>query len=122
MRAGEGIRTKWTEIDTQRSIITLNEPEKNGKPRLFKVSPQLLSMIERLPKKSQKIFNCTYTSLKTSLRLAKKRIRRNLNDPRLLKITFHTLRHWKDTMDYHETKDVMHTSKNYLGTENWTPR
>jgi len=114
MRAGEGIRIKWTDIDTQRNIITLNEPEKNGNPRIFKVSPKLLSMIERLPKNSQKIFNCTYTSLKTSLRLAKKRIARNLNNPRLLKITFHTLRHWKATMEYHKTKDVMHV-KELLG-------
>lgn len=114
MRAGEGIRIKWTDIDPQRNIITMNEPEKNGNPRIFKVSSKLLSMIERLPKKSQKIFNCTYSSLKSSLRLAKKRISRNLNNPRLLKITFHTLRHWKATMEYHETKDVMHV-KELLG-------
>jgi integrase len=114
MRAGEGIRIKWTDIDTERNTITLNEPEKNGNPRIFKVSPKLLSMIERLPKTSQRIFNCTYTSLKTSLRFSRKRISRNLNNPRLLKITFHTLRHWKATMEYHQTKDILHV-KELLG-------
>jgi integrase len=71
-------------------------------------------MIERLPKTSQRIFNCTYTSLKTSLRFSRKRISRNLNNPRLLKITFHTLRHWKATMEYHQTKDILHV-KELLG-------
>jgi hypothetical protein len=29
-----------------------------------------------------------------------------LNNPRLLKIHFHTARFWKGTMDYHQLKDV----------------
>jgi len=29
-------------------------------------------------------------------------------NPRLLKIHFHTLRHWKATMEYHRTKDLLH--------------
>jgi hypothetical protein len=31
-----------------------------------------------------------------------------------LEIHFHTLRHWKATMEYHKTKDVLHV-KNLLG-------
>lgn len=114
MRAGEGRRIKWTDIDIQRNLITLNEPEKNGNPRIFKVSLKLLGMIERLPKVSQTIFNCTYGSLKSSLRHSKKRLARKLNNPRLLKITFHSLRHWKATLEYHLTKDILHV-KELLG-------
>jgi integrase len=32
---------------------------------------------------------------------------RKFNNPRLSKITFTTFRHWKATMEYHETKDIL---------------
>jgi integrase len=44
----------------------------------------------------------------------RKRIARKLQNQRLLKITFHMLRHWKGTMEYHRTKDVLHV-KQVLG-------
>ena len=31
--------------------------------------------------------------------------------PGLLKITFHTLRHWKTTMEYHRTKDILYVKQ-----------
>jgi len=31
-----------------------------------------------------------------------------LGNPRLLQVHFHTLRHWKGTMEYHKTKDILH--------------
>ena len=37
------------------------------------------------------------------MRLAKK-----LQNPRLNHIHFHTLRHWKATMEYHKTRDLLH--------------
>jgi len=37
-----------------------------------------------------------------------------LQNPRLLKITFHTFRHWKATMLYHQTKDPYYV-KQFLG-------
>ncbi|MEM2971339.1 MAG: site-specific integrase [Candidatus Bathyarchaeia archaeon] len=43
-----------------------------------------------------------------------KRIARKLGNPRLLQINFHTFRHWKATMEYHKTKDIMHV-KELLG-------
>jgi integrase len=40
-----------------------------------------------------------------------------LQNPRLAQITFHTLRHWKGTMEYHRTKDGVHV-KQLLGHRN----
>jgi len=37
----------------------------------------------------------------------------------MLKITFHTLRHWKATMEYHKTKDILHVMR-ILGHKNIT--
>jgi len=40
-----------------------------------------------------------------------------LQNPRLRQITFHTLRHWKATMEYHRTKDILFV-KQLLGHTN----
>jgi len=40
-----------------------------------------------------------------------------LANPRLLQITFHTLRHWKATTEYHKTKDILHVMR-LLGHKN----
>jgi len=45
---------------------------------------------------------------------ARRRLAIKLQNPRLLQIHFHTLRHWKATMEYHKTKDFMHV-KAFLG-------
>jgi integrase len=37
-----------------------------------------------------------------------------LQSPRLLRISFHTFRHWKATMLYHQTKDPYHV-QHFLG-------
>ena len=42
---------------------------------------------------------------------AKKRLAKKLNNPRLLRITFHTFRHWKATVEYHKTKDILHVQE-----------
>jgi integrase len=38
----------------------------------------------------------------------RKTLAKKLNNPRLQQISFHTLRHWKGTTEYHKTKDIMH--------------
>lgn len=47
----------------------------------------------------------------------RKRLAYKLQNPRINKITFHTLRHWGATMEYHRTKDILHV-KELLGHVN----
>ena len=42
-----------------------------------------------------------------------------LENPRIRKISFHTLRHWGATMEYHRTKDILHV-KERLGHRSLT--
>jgi len=61
-----------------------------------------------LPKKSLTVF--AYKSkfyLRKAFTKQRKRIVRKLGKPRILQIHFHTLRHWKATMEYHQTKDIL---------------
>jgi integrase len=115
MRRGEAKRLEWINRDTERNTITLNNPEKNSNPRIWKVSKQLIEQLNDLPKTSVYIFgNCKMDSLKASfLRLRHKQAEK-LKNPRLLKIGFHTFRHWKATTLYHRTKDALYV-RDFLG-------
>ena len=113
MRKGEAFRLLWKDIDFERRTITLNDPEKGSRSRIFKVSNKLIARINILPRKNKRVFSSTSTQ-KTSFYDSRKRIARKLQNPRLQQISFHTLRHWKATMLYHQTKDILYV-KEYLG-------
>ena len=111
MRSGEAKRLQWTEIDFERRLITLNEPEKNSLPRLWNnASPKLLGMLNALQRISLRIFgDGPINSMKTTFLKARRRLASKLQNPRLQQIHFHTFRHWRATMEYHRTKDLLHT-------------
>lgn len=51
--------------------------------------------------------------------MQRKRIAKKFGNPRLLKITFTTLRHWKATSYYHQTRDILKV-KQLLGHKRLT--
>jgi integrase len=115
MRIGEAARLKWTDLNLENNTIILNEPEKHNNPRIFKVSDKLVGMIQSLPKKDAKIFGKSNVKNKQSIFLYQRnRLARKLGNPRLTQITFHTIRHWKATMEYHKTHDPWYV-KQLLG-------
>jgi integrase len=115
MRAGEARTLSWTDIDMERRTITLNTTEKRGNPRMFSVSTKLINMLATLPKRNEKVFaNTAMSSVKSSFYQSRKILARKLQNPRLLRITFHTFRHWKATTLYHQTKDPLYV-KEFLG-------
>jgi len=118
MRAGEASRLLWTDIDMERLTVTLNSPEKGGSPRIFKVSSKLIAMLNALPRTSVRAFGDNPTPYRKSIfQNTRRRLATKLQNPRLLRISFHTLRHWKATMLYHQTKDILHV-KEFLGHRN----
>ncbi|MGB9693742.1 MAG: tyrosine-type recombinase/integrase [Fervidobacterium sp.] len=115
MRCGEAKRLKWIDIDFEKGIVKLNDPEKGSNPRMWKVSQKLIAMLNALPRESQRVFgDGPINSLKTTFLKARKRLAAKLQNPRLLSISFHTFRHWKATMLYHQTKDPYYV-KQFLG-------
>jgi len=107
MRVGEIAKLKWTDIDFEKAIIFCNNPEKNCEPGVYKISQKLISMLNMLPKEREYIFGPSPRNLKTLMYYARKTILRKLGEPRLASIGFHTLRHWKATKLYHETKNPL---------------
>jgi integrase len=111
-RSGEAWRLEWTDVDPEHSVITINSPEKNGLPRQFKVSSKLIVMLNALPKKGHRVFgSSTLTKLRQNFMIQRARIAHKLANPRIKRITFHTLRHWGATMEYHRTKDILHVQE-----------
>ncbi len=112
MRIGEAWRLEWKDVDFENNVITMNSPEKDSKPRTFKVSSKLMARINQLPRKSQKIFGTTLLKgQRQCFERQRKRIAQKLQNPRIERIHFHTFRHWKATMEYHKTKDILYVKK-----------
>jgi len=115
MRSGEAKSLLWSNIDFERRLIILNTPEKGSNPRIFRITQELVDMLKALPKKSEYVFpNKSLNSLKATYMQTRKRLAHKLQNPRLLKISFHIIRHWKATMEYHKTRDILYV-KNFLG-------
>ncbi len=94
------------------------KPEKHSNPRILKISRNLIERLESLPHTSKYVFGGT--SLKTTQRIfqrARKLTAAKTKNLRLLDITFHTVRHWKATMEYHKTRDILHVMR-MLGHKN----
>jgi integrase len=109
-RIGEISHLQWIDFDPTRKTLNIT-PEKHSLPRVKIVSDKLLGMINALPKKDEYLFNPKTAILRTVFDRERKAVATKLNNPRLLKITFHTIRHWKGTMEYHKTKDPYHVKK-----------
>ena len=76
--------------------------------------PHLLEVKRLEGKKREKVFPGNLHSFRRTFRLYRKRMAHKLQNPRLLKLNFHAIRHWKATMEYHRTKDLLYI-KELLG-------
>lgn len=102
---------EWTDVNPQNRTITINHPVKGHKPRMIAVSRELIERINTLPKVNKRVFQSNIRSLLRNFYEQRKVAAKKFNNPRLLKITFTTFRHWKATMEYHKTKDILWVMK-----------
>jgi integrase len=104
-RYGEAITLKWTDIDTEHQTISLT-PEKGSNPRSIKISAKLLTMLSTLPHDKNQVFQSSKETIRRTFLRARNRIAKNLGNPRIKQIHFHTLRHWKATIELMKTNNV----------------
>ena len=108
---------EWKDIDPGTRIIRV-KPEKRSNPRAPRISEKLMAMINALQKNSSRVFGSyTLSGFAASYYQQRKRIALKLQNPRINQITFKTFRHWKATMEYHRTKDILYVMK-LLGHKN----
>jgi len=115
-RIGELDKLKWIDIDFKRKTIHITA-EKGSNSRILPISPRLIDMLNRHPRKNDKVFQSPKENFRKTFEALRKRAIIKLNIPRLKAIHLHTFRHWKGTMEYHKTKDIIHV-KTVLGHKN----
>jgi integrase len=114
-RSGEARKIMWTDINEKNHTIQINSPEKGSNTRTVKVTEKTLAMLKNLPKKNgDYIFSPTCSSTRQSFVNTRKRLADRLQNPRFLKIHFHTLRHWRASREYERTGDI-YAVKTLLG-------
>jgi len=116
MRCGEAFMLKWTDFNFENKTVDVT-PEKGSEPRQLKISPQLIAMLNSLPRDKEKTFDCSHRHFARTFRLQRKKLALKLKNDRINKIHFHTFRHWKATTEYAKTKDILHVMK-ILGHKN----
>jgi len=117
MRPGEAWQLRWQDIDYATKQVRIT-PEKGSNPRVLPISNQLIAMLNLLPRENEWVFkNGKKQHFSEGYRRHRKKIAKRLGDPDLTRITFKTFRHYKGTMEYHKTKDILHV-KMVLGHKN----
>jgi len=104
VRVGEATEIRWTDVDFEKRLIYINHPEKRSKTGVYPVSEKCISLIKQLPREGEKIFK-SKKSIVIHFREQRNKLAYKLNNPRLKEIHFHTLRHWKATMEAYKTRD-----------------
>jgi integrase len=123
MRAGEAWNLRWTDIDYERRTVNI-APEKNSRPRQSRMSDRLIAMIRDLPHRYELIFHnpeidglSSFDDFSRNFTGRRKNIAKRLQNPRIARIGFKTLRHFKASTEYHKTKDILHVMQ-LLGHKN----
>ena len=102
-RAGEIASLTWTDIDfAQRNVNIKAEKRSNG--RTLQLSDKAICMLSRLSRKNKRIFS-TASCVRANFSSQRSRIAEKIANPNLLKIHFHTFRHWKATKELHDFHD-----------------
>jgi integrase len=114
-RVSEISKIQWTDIDQVRSTIAINQPAKGSRTRTVKVTQKTLWMLNRLRKDhGNYVFNPSFVSSRKVFNVTRKRLAERTQNPRLLQIHFHSLRHWRASMEYERTGDI-YAVKDLLG-------
>jgi integrase len=117
IRIGELCMLKWVDINQEYRCLNVT-PEKGSNPRILKISDKLLAKINSLSHRHEPyVFQPRISMQREYMRIQRKKVAEKLGISRILQIHFHTLRHWKGTMEYHNTKDIMHV-RAILGHKN----
>ncbi len=102
-RCGEISQLTWADIDfVQRKVNIKAEKRSNG--RILPLTEKSMSMLANIRRKGERIF-ANSSGLRACFFSQRKRIADKIANPNILKIHFHTSRHWKATTELHNFHD-----------------
>jgi len=115
----EAWKLKWLDLDLTNRCLTFT-PAKYSNARKMKISERTLHMTLSLPRKTAYIFSLNgrfdeeLSHFARNYQKTRNRLANKLQNPRLRQISLRTFRHWKATMLYYQTKDILYV-KEFLG-------
>jgi integrase len=107
MRVGEATRLQFKEFDFEKRTVRV-VPEKGSNARELKLSDRLCSMLKDLFKTKPDRPFPTFSGARKYLETTRKILAKSQNNPRFLLIHLHTFRHFRATMLYAQTRDILH--------------
>ena len=108
------------DFDLNQQIATLNKSAKNSLPRQIKMSNKLTVMIKQLvldTPKDERIWKAKPRNIEVNYIRIRNKASEKFGDSDITKITLKTFRHFKATLEYHRTKDILYLQK-ILGHKN----
>jgi integrase len=112
--SGEAWKLRWIDIDPERKTVAIT-PTKNHNSRTLSISANLLSRLLKLSRKNERVFaSKNLDKMRWLYERARNLLAVKLENPRIHEIAFKSFRHWKATMVYHQTKDILYV-KWFLG-------
>jgi integrase len=102
------------DLDLPQRKCTLNKPAKNSRPRQFRMTEKLTAMITPVVQKrglDESLFRGHLKTMRRNYTRRRNVLSEQLVNPRLKRINFRTFRHWKATVTYHETKDILYVQR-----------
>lgn len=112
-RPMEIFQLKWPDVDNESNTISIT-PEKGSRPRRPRITGNTMTGVMSQPRVSLYVFHLEkgdyeeqYRNFLRKCADQRKKIADRLQNPRIRRISFKTLRHWKPSMLYSKTKDLL---------------
>ena len=113
----EAIRCEWP--DLHGNILSIRHPVKGHLTGKYELTPQLVQMINALPRKKERIFASSYNVLYESFHNLRAVCAEKFKDPMILKVTFKSYRHFGATMVARITNGNVPEMARALRHKNW---
>ncbi len=106
-RYGELVKAKREDISAENLTFAINYPEKKSNARAVKISTKLLLMLNQLPNNTKTLFDYKNKEcVRKAFQRARTRIAKNIANENILKIHFHTFRHWRAVKELKKTNNI----------------
>jgi len=109
VRIGEATRLQFKDLDFEKHSVRVS-PEKGSRARELRLSDKLCAMLKEVYTRFPKPLPNEKT-VRTYLEKTRKILAKSEGNPRYLNIHLHTFRHFKATMLYHQTRDLLYVQQ-----------
>lgn len=104
-RIGEIVKIQWTDVNTEKNLICINDAEKGSRNRTIGVPSKTIAMVNALSREYEPyVFKPNVENMRKNLCNLKNRLAETQQNPRFRQIHFHTFRHYFATEKLKQTK------------------